>query len=118
MTAKVSSIIAGDRLLAPPIPERPVKLRDPQLYINRELAQLEFISRVLRQTVDDQVPLLERLRFLCITSLLVDEFFEVRVASLKQRIQHGAAKPGADGLTATATLQGIRHSVLALVREQ
>ncbi len=94
------------------------KLRDPRLYINRELAQLEFISRVLRQTVDDQVPLLERLRFLCITSLLVDEFFEVRVASLKQRIQHGAAKPGADGLTATATLEAIRKGVLGLVREQ
>ncbi|HKX55233.1 MAG TPA: hypothetical protein VJN01_03995, partial [Xanthomonadales bacterium] len=42
------------------------RLRDPRLYINRELAQLEFIQRVLMQTVDEQVPLLERLRFLCI----------------------------------------------------
>ncbi|HMB59775.1 MAG TPA: hypothetical protein VKN35_07680, partial [Xanthomonadales bacterium] len=64
-------------------------LRDPSLYLNRELGQLEFIKRVLAQTTDEQVPLLERLRFLCITSLLVDEFFEVRVASLKQMIQHG-----------------------------
>lgn len=93
-------------------------LRDPALYLNRELGQLEFIKRVLAQTTDEQVPLLERLRFLCITSLLVDEFFEVRVASLKQMIQHGAAKPGADGMTATHVLQAIRKEVLHLVREQ
>ncbi len=94
------------------------RLRDPRLYINRELSQLEFIQRVLMQTVDEQVPLLERMRFLCITCLLVDEFFEVRVASLKQRIQHGAAIPEADGLTPSITLQLIRERVLLLVREQ
>lgn len=94
------------------------RLREPRLYINRELSQLEFIQRVLMQTTDKQVPLLERLRFLCITCLLVDEFFEVRVASLKQRIQHGAATQDADGLTPTATLQQIRQRVLMLVREQ
>lgn len=116
MTAKVTAI--SNRNRAGDNPEMVRRLRDPRLYINRELAQLEFVSRVLQQTVDDQVPLLERLRFLCISSLLVDEFFEVRVASLKQRIQHGAAKPGADGLTATATLQAIRQGVLRLVREQ
>lgn len=94
------------------------RLRDPRLYINRELAQLEFVQRVLMQTIDEQVPLLERLRFLCITCLLVDEFFEVRVASLKQRIHHGAAIPEADGLTPAATLVLIRERVLRLVREQ
>jgi len=94
------------------------RLRDPRLYINRELSQLEFIQRVLLQTTDEQVPLLERLRFLCITCLLVDEFFEVRVASLKQRIQHGAATPEADGLTPFVTLQLIRQRVLKLVQEQ
>jgi len=116
MTAKVTFI--GDLNRLDHIQGPVKKLRDPRLYINRELAQLEFIARVLRQTVDDQVPLLERLRFLCITSLLVDEFFEVRVASLKQRIQHGTAKPGADGLTAIATLQTIRPGALRLVQEQ
>ena len=95
-----------------------MSLRDPRLYVNRELSQLEFIQRVLMQTVDETVPLLERLRFLCITCLLVDEFFEVRVASLKQRIQHGAAMPEADGLTPAATLQLIRQRVLQLVQEQ
>lgn len=93
-------------------------LRDPSLYINRELSQLEFVVRVLRQAVDEQVPLLERLRFLCITCMLLDEFFEVRVASLKQRIQHGTARPEADGLTPAATLQAIRDTVLKLVRDQ
>jgi polyphosphate kinase len=118
MTAKVTQIDSRTSRPESPLARAVKKLRDPRLYINRELAQLEFISRVLQQTVDEQVPLLERLRFLCITSLLVDEFFEVRVASLKQRIQHGAAKPGADGLTATATLKAIRHSAARLVREQ
>ncbi len=94
------------------------RLREPRLFINRELSQLAFIQRVLMQTIDEQVPLLERLRFLCITCLLVDEFFEVRVASLKQRIQHGAATPEADGLTPSTTLQLIREQVLKLVREQ
>ncbi len=98
--------------------DQDTRLRDPRLYINRELSQLEFIQRVLMMTLDEQVPLLERLRFLCITSLLVDEFFEVRVASLKQRIQHGAAAPDADGLTPTNLLQLIRQRVLQLVREQ
>ncbi len=93
-------------------------LSDPLLYVNPELAQLNFIERVLGQAVDDQVPLLERLRFLCITSLLLDEFFEVRVASLKQLMLHGVAKPGADGLSASGTMSAIRQGVLRLVREQ
>jgi len=116
MTAKVTIIRDPGQRDDEPKPVK--KLRDPRLYINRELAQLEFVSRVLQQTLDEQVPLLERLRFLCITSLLVDEFFEVRVASLKQRILHHAAKPGADGMTATETLKAIRQRVLSLVREQ
>jgi polyphosphate kinase len=116
MTAKVTPIIRKQ----PAQDNQSLKasLRDPKMYINRELAQLQFITRVLNQSVDDRVPLLERLRFLCITSLLVDEFFEVRVASLNQRIEHGAAKPLADGLTLTATLQKIRQGVLSLVSEQ
>ena len=133
MTAKVTSIFArapsgapaeAEAQEAPPqqTPAQKVRaisdLSDPSLYINPELAQLKFIERVLGQAVDEQVPLLERLRFLCITSLLVDEFFEVRVASLKQLILHGAAKPGADGLSASKTLGAIRQNVLRLVREQ
>ena len=59
------------------------------LYINRELSQFEFNKRVMAQALDPEVPLLERLRFLCITSTNLDEFFEIRVAALKQRIEIG-----------------------------
>jgi polyphosphate kinase len=116
--AKVMAITPREVATAAQDIERDCSLRDPRLYINRELSQLEFIARVLRQVVDEQVPLLERLRFLCITGMLVDEFFEVRVASIKQRIQHGTARPQVDGLTPFGTLQAIRQTVLRLVREQ
>jgi len=60
------------------------------LYINRDLSLLEFNKRVLAQAEDPGVPLLERLRFMCISCTNLDEFFEIRVAGLKQRIEIGA----------------------------
>ena len=73
------------------------RLADPRLYLNRELAQLEFNRRVLAQAEDSSVPLLERLRFLCIVSSNLDEFFEIRVAGLKAQIELGADAAGPDG---------------------
>ncbi|MFT5138720.1 MAG: polyphosphate kinase [Lysobacterales bacterium] len=96
----------------------PKNLRDRRLYVNRELSLLEFNERVLSQAMNPRLRLLERLRFLCISRQLLDEFFEVRVASLKQRILHGAAKPGPDGITPRNTLKSIRESTLQLIAGQ
>jgi len=87
-------------------------------YINRELSLIEFDQRVLAQANDESVPLLERLRFLCISSTNLDEFFEVRVAGLKQRVELGAAASGADRMTPQQLLDEIRHRSLDLVRKQ
>ncbi len=96
----------------------PTNLRDHRLYVNRELSLLRFNKRVLAQACDTEVQLLERLRFLSISRLLLDEFFEVRVAALRQRILHGAAKPGPDGMTPRRTMARIREESIALIDEQ
>jgi polyphosphate kinase len=88
------------------------------LYINRELSALEFSKRVLAQAQDPDVPLLERLRFLCITCTNLDEFFEIRVAALKQRIEIGAPAQGPEKLSAQQVFDAIRHGMLGVVREQ
>ena len=93
-------------------------LRDPALYINRELAQLEFNFRVLAQAQDERVPLLERLRFLCISNTNLDEFFEVRVAVLKHQLMFGNFQPGPDGMSPAEVLTRIRARALDLVRAQ
>lgn len=82
-------------------------LNNPDLYINRELAQLEFNKRVLEQAKDDRIPLLERLRFLCIASSVLDEFFEIRVAGLKQQEAYGSVQRGPDNLSPSEQLARI-----------
>ncbi len=70
----------------------------PQHYLNRELGLLEFNRRVLAQAEDPSNPLLERLRYLCIVSSNLDEFFEIRVAGLKEQINLGSPSSGPDGM--------------------
>ena len=89
-----------------------------ELYLNRELAALEFNFRVLAQARDPRMPLLERMRFMCISSSNLDEFFEVRVAVLRQHISYGDARPGPDGLAPGEVLARIRERALELVGEQ
>ncbi|WP_429243167.1 polyphosphate kinase 1 [Luteibacter sp. 621] len=94
-----------------------VDLGAAELYINRELAALEFNFRVLAQASDPDVPVLERLRYLTIVSNNLDEFFEVRVAVLKHKHALGAATPGADGMSSGEILGRIRERTLELVGE-
>ncbi len=95
-----------------------MNLRDPALYLNRELAQLEFQFRVLAQAQDASMPLLERMRFLCISNSNLDEFFEVQVAILRHHVAFGDAQPGADGVAPSELLTRIRQRVLELVAAQ
>lgn len=97
----------------PPIDEQ--LLKNPALYINRELSQLDFNARVLAQAKDPRVPLLERLRYLCITSANLDEFFEVRIATIREQMRTGVGKNGPDGLSATEVLLRVRARVKELV---
>ena len=94
------------------------ELSNPELYVNRELSLLEFNRRVLELSKDQSVPVLERLRFLCICSTNMDEFFEIRVSGLKQQAQLGVAKAAADGLTPQEQLRLISDRAHELVDEQ
>jgi polyphosphate kinase len=93
-------------------------LQTPQLYINRELSFLEFNQRVLEQAKDSRIPLLERVKFLCISCANLDEFFEIRVASLKELLEAGAVQGGPDGLSVPEQLKAIRTRSVRLVDEQ
>lgn len=90
----------------------------PELYINRELSLLEFNARVLEQAKDADVPLLERLKFLCISSTNLDEFFEVRVASVQQKAELASAATDADKLSPAEVLKAISARAHSLVAEQ
>ena len=79
--------------------------RVPSRFINRELSWLEFNQRVMEEALDSTNPLLERLKFFCIANSNLDEFFEVRIAGLKQQIESAVLKRSLDGRTPTETYQ-------------
>jgi polyphosphate kinase len=87
-------------------------------YTNRELSWLDFNARVLHEALDQRNPLLERSRFLAIFSSNLDEFFQVRVAGVKQQMAAGDVQRTPDGLSPAETLRAIRAKVLPLVAQQ
>ena len=87
-------------------------------YLNRELSLLAFHRRVLAMAEDETLPLLERLRFLYISSSNLDEFFEVRVAAVKQKIDLGVRETGVDRADPRQLLQTLRRRVRAMIEDQ
>ena len=87
-------------------------------FISRESSWLEFNQRVLNEALDPGNPLLERVKFFCIASSNLDEFFEVRVAGIKQQIQSDIVERSIDGRTATETLCLLRERVAVMVDQQ
>ncbi|WP_404369167.1 polyphosphate kinase 1 [Marinobacter sp.] len=76
-------------------------------YLNRELSHIQFNFRVLQQALDENIPLINRLMFCCIFSSNMDEFFEIRVAGLRQQIKYGRESVGADGMLSEQLLNEI-----------
>ena len=87
-----------------------IKTFSPAHFINRELSWLEFNQRVLDEALDPDNPLLERLKFFCIVSSNLDEFFEVRVAGIKQQIESDVVERSMDGLTASETFRAVTRA--------
>lgn len=87
-------------------------------FLNRELALLKFNERVLAQAENTSAPLLERLRFLCIVSSNLDEFFEIRVSSLKEQLHQRSAQTGLDGRSPQEVLESVAEIAKTLVARQ
>src|SRR5215471_7504752 len=91
---------------------------DPKNFINRELSWLAFNQRVLEEAQDPTQPLIERVKFLTIFSSNLDEFFEIRVAGIKQQIESETSDVGPDGLSPTELFDRIQKTVRELVGTQ
>ncbi|MBK1725788.1 polyphosphate kinase 1 [Halorhodospira neutriphila] len=95
-----------------------VDLKQPELYSNRLVSLLEFNRRVLEQAKDPSVPLLERLKFLCILSTNMDEFFEIRLAGIKQKAELGSVQTEPDGRSPQEVLRATGSLAHEIVHEQ
>ncbi len=100
------------------VPEQVVDLAARENYFNRELSHLQFHYRVLQQALDEHHPLLNRLIFCCIFSSNMDEFFEIRVAGLRQQMKYGREIVGPDGMLPDQVLAEISQVAHEYIREQ
>lgn len=100
----------------PPAPQLTApRIGAPENFINRELSWLEFNRRVLEEAQDKTQPLIERVKFLSIFSSNLDEFFEIRVAGIKQQIESETSDIGPDGLSPTETFTRIQRAVREMI---
>ena len=93
-------------------------LKEAHLYINREFSHLEFNFRVLAQAKNTTIPLLERLKFLLIFANNLDEFFEIRVAGVKKKMEYGHTSIGPDGLHPKEVLRVINERCRQAIHEE
>ena len=96
----------------------PTNALSPDRYINRELSWISFNERVLSQAFDKRTPLLDQAKFSAIFSNNLDEFFMVRVASLKSQVEAGITTPSEDGKTPLEQLLTIRERLIPLLQRQ
>jgi polyphosphate kinase len=107
----------ADQTVPLPVPE-PLPLPELPRFLNRELSRLDFDERVLAMAEDPKLPLLERVRFLAIFSQNLDDFFQVRVAGLKEQVLAAVAMASPDGMSPLEQLRQIRSRVEGLVQRQ
>lgn len=100
------------------VANKPINLKDPQYYINREVSWLGFNERVLHEALDDRTPLLERLKFLAIYSTNLDEFFMVRISGVMEQADANIHPTTPDGLSPTTQLTMLRDRLIEQVQLQ
>ena len=98
-------------------PDKPVNLNHRTYYLNRELSWLRFNERVLAETLDQEIPLLERVKFLAIFSSNLDEFFMIRVSGLRRQLAGGALHAPPDGMSPAEQLTAIRERLEPLLEK-
>ena len=102
-----------------PAPEiDPGDLKNPALYINRELSWLEFNQRVLEQALDPSHPLLERVKFLSIVATNLDEFFMIRVATTQKKLREGIEDVAPDGYNTERQLDAMWTRALRMLEDE
>src|SRR3954469_15010395 len=102
----------------PPREINPADLKNPALYINRELSWLEFNERVLSQARETTYPLLERVKFLAITGTNLDEFFMIRVATTLKKLREGIEDVAPDGYNTEQQLEAMRARAKRMLLDQ
>jgi polyphosphate kinase len=117
MQTSAAQVRTDELVLLPEAIQPQRDFSDPANFINRELSWLEFNRRVLEEAQDPTQPLIERVKFMTIFSNNLDEFFEIRVAGIKQQIQSETSDTGPDGMSPTETfnaIQRLAHELVAI----